>query len=180
VFNDGTQARADTIIFATGYHINFPFLPEPLGRGDGCQFPLYRRILSPHTEALAFIGILEPGPGLLAIVERQAAWLGEVLAGGLPLPGPEEMWRAIDGGGERRSRRQFSATGPHTLLCNRHAYLRILNRDLRRVRWRQRFRFRLKRGAAPPPRSLVVRGEHLDSRPDTPPPAREQSAALDV
>ena len=142
VFDDGTQAREDTIIFATGYHVNFPFLPETLGRGDGWQFPLYRRILSPHTEGLAFVGILEPGPGLLAIVERQATWLGEVLAGRLPLPGPEEMWRAIDGGGERRSHRQFSATGPHTLLCNRHAYLRILNRDLRRVRRRERFHAR--------------------------------------
>src|SRR5258708_29307925 len=34
VFNDGTKARAAAIIFATGYHINFPFLPQPLGRGD--------------------------------------------------------------------------------------------------------------------------------------------------
>lgn len=137
-FNDGSNARADAIIFATGYHINFPFLPERLGRGDGWQFPLYRRILSPHVEGLAFIGILEPGPGLLAIVERQAVWLGEVLARRLAVPGHEQMWQAIDGGGERRSHRQFSATGPHTLLCNRHAYLRTLNRDLRRVGGRHR------------------------------------------
>jgi dimethylaniline monooxygenase (N-oxide forming) len=133
VFNDGRRARADAIIFATGYHINFPFLPEGLGRGDGWRFPLYRRILSPHVEGLAFIGILEPGPGLFAIVERQAAWLGEVLAQRLQVPGHEQMWSAIDGGGERRSHRQFSVTGPHTLLCNRHAYLRTLTRDLRRV-----------------------------------------------
>jgi dimethylaniline monooxygenase (N-oxide forming) len=175
-FTDGTKARADTIIFATGYQINFPFLPAPLGRGDGWQFPLYRRIVSPHTEGLAFIGILEPGPGLLAIVERQAAWLGEVLAERLPLPGRKEMWRAIDGGGERRSRRQFSATGPHTLLCNRHAYLKILNRDLRRVRRRQSLRSRLKRGAAPSPRSLVVRDEHLEDSHDTPPLAQRSTA----
>jgi hypothetical protein len=47
---------------------------------------LDRRILSPHVEALAFIGILEPGPGLFAIVERQAVWLGEVLARRLGVP----------------------------------------------------------------------------------------------
>jgi dimethylaniline monooxygenase (N-oxide forming) len=138
VFSDGSETPADAIIFATGYHINFPFLPERLGRGNGWQFPLYRRILSPHAVGLAFIGVLEPGPGLLAIVERQGTWLGEILGGRLPLPGHEQMWRAIDGGGERRSRRQFSATGAHTLLCNRHAYLRVLNRDLRRARRRRR------------------------------------------
>jgi hypothetical protein len=134
VFSDGSEANADAVIFATGYRINFPALPAELGRGEGWQFPLYRRILSPHAEGLAFIGILEPGPGLLEIVERQGEWLGEVLAGRLPLPSRDRMWRAIDAGGERRSRRQFSATGPHTILCNRHAYLRSLRRDLRRRR----------------------------------------------
>ena len=132
-FADHSEDGADTIIFATGYRINFPFLPDHLGRGRGWEFPLYRRILSPHADALAFIGILEPGPGLLEIVERQAEWLGEVLAGRLRVPERERMWRAIDAG-ERRSRRQFSGSGPHTLLCNRHAYLRLLARDLRRGR----------------------------------------------
>lgn len=134
VFDDGGETQADAIIFATGYQINFPFLPEPLARGHGWQFPLYRRILSPHAAGLGFIGILEPGPGLLAIVERQAAWLGETLARRLPLPAHEQMWQAINRGGERRSHHQFPATGPHTLLCNRHAYLRVLDKDLRRAR----------------------------------------------
>ena len=135
-FTDGSEARTDAIIFATGYRINFPFLPEQLGRGDGWEFPLYRRILSPHAEKLAFIGIVEPGPGLLEIVERQAAWLGEALAERLPIPDRKLMWQVIDAG-EQRSRRQFSVTGAHTILCNRHAYLRLLGRDLRRQRSRR-------------------------------------------
>jgi len=136
-FADGREERADAVVFATGYRINFPFLPERLGRGDGWQFPLYRRILSPHADGLAFIGILEPGPGLLEVVARQSQWLGEALARRLPIPSRDRMWRAIDAGGERRSRRQFGSTGPHTLLCNRHAYLRVLKRDLslRRYPW---------------------------------------------
>ena len=129
VFDDGSDAPADAVIFATGYRINFPALPAEMGRGTGWQFPLYRRILSPHADNLAFVGILEPGPGLLEIVERQGEWLGEVLAGRLPLPPREHMWREIDAGNERRSRRQFGATGAHSILCNRHAYLRSLKRD---------------------------------------------------
>ncbi|HZO58184.1 MAG TPA: NAD(P)-binding domain-containing protein [Solirubrobacterales bacterium] len=134
VFDDGTEAAADAIVFATGYRINFPALPAELGRGQGWQFPLYRRIVSPHAENLAFVGILEPGPGLLEIVERQGEWLAEVLAGRITLPSRERMWRAIDAGSERESHRQFVATGPHSILCNRHAYLRSLKRDLRRKR----------------------------------------------
>jgi hypothetical protein len=74
--------------------------------------------------------VLEPGPGLFEIVERQATWLGEVLAERLDVPPRRQMWQAI-GRSERRSRRQFGATGDYTILCNRHAYLRILDRDLR-------------------------------------------------
>jgi hypothetical protein len=120
-------------VFATGYRIDFPFLDGDLGRGDAWEFPLYRRILSPRAPRLAFLGVLEPGPGLFEIVERQARWLAAVIAGHLPIPDGRAMWQAIDRG-ERRSRRQFGQTGGHTILCNRHAYLRTLNRDLRRAR----------------------------------------------
>src|SRR5262249_51415981 len=52
VFADGGVEEVDAIVFATGYRVNFPFLPDPLGCGDGQQFPLYRRILSPHADDL--------------------------------------------------------------------------------------------------------------------------------
>jgi dimethylaniline monooxygenase (N-oxide forming) len=131
-FADGSEEPVDAIVFATGYRISFPFLASELGSGRGWEFPLYRRILAPDAPGLAFIGVIEPGPGLFAIVARQGAWLGEVLAGRLLVPERGRMWQAIDAGGERRSRRQFGATGAHTILCNRHAYLRLLARDLRR------------------------------------------------
>src|SRR5439155_21271292 len=75
-FSDGTSEEADVVVFATGYRVGFPFLPRRLGRGEGWEFPLYRRILSPHARGLAFVGVLEPGPGLFEIVERQSKWLG--------------------------------------------------------------------------------------------------------
>ncbi|MGH2831968.1 MAG: flavin-containing monooxygenase [Solirubrobacteraceae bacterium] len=133
-FEDGSESQVDAILFATGYRINFPFLSARLGQGNGWEFPLYRRILSPRASGLAFIGVLEPGPGLFEIVERQATWLGEMLAGVLPIPDEQGMWKAIDAGGERRSRRQFATTGRHTILCSRHAYLRLLAKDLRTAR----------------------------------------------
>jgi dimethylaniline monooxygenase (N-oxide forming) len=132
VFDDGSRAAADALVFATGYRISFPFLDDDLGRGRGWEFPLYRRILSPHAPGLAFVGVLEPGPGLFEIVERQAQWLAAAIGGELAIPRERAMWQAIDAG-ERRSRRQFADTGRHTILCNRHAYMRVLGRDLRRA-----------------------------------------------
>jgi cation diffusion facilitator CzcD-associated flavoprotein CzcO len=129
-FADGRREAVDAIVFATGYRVNFPFLPEPLGRGDGQQFPLYRRILSPYADNLAFIGILDAGVGRLEIVERQTQWLTEVLSGRLTPPPRAQMWATIDAGNEPRSYRRFGGSGAHTTLCDRHAYLRALSRDL--------------------------------------------------
>jgi PPOX class probable F420-dependent enzyme len=131
-FADGSEVRADAIVFATGYQIGFPFLPADLAQANGRQFPLYRRILSPHAPGLAFIGIVEAGPGTFELVERQSQWLALLIGGRITAPHAEAMWKAIDAG-ERRSRRQFAATGAHTIYCNRHAYLRVLARDLRRA-----------------------------------------------
>jgi PPOX class probable F420-dependent enzyme len=131
IFGDGSEEPADAIVFATGYRIAFPFLSDRLGRGSGWEFPLYRRILSPRAPALAFIGVVEAGPGMFEIVERQSQWLAKAIAGRVPVPASDAMWRAIDAG-ERRSRRQFAATGRHTIMCNRHAYLRVLAADVRR------------------------------------------------
>ena len=68
-FADGSETPADSVVFATGYEIGFPFLPADLGRGDGWEFPLYRRIVSPRARRLAFIGVVEAGPGMFEIVE---------------------------------------------------------------------------------------------------------------
>lgn len=132
-FADGSRAVFDTIVYATGYRINFPFLPAELGRGDGADFPLYRRIVSPRAEDLYFIGIVEPGPGLLEIVERQSDWLGEVLAGRIHRPEPSRMWSAI-AAAEPRSRRRYRSCDPKTIYCDSHAYLRALDRDLHRAK----------------------------------------------
>ena len=130
VFADESDECFDTIVFATGYRIDFPYLPEPLGRGRAIEFPLYRRILSPYAENLAFIGILDAGAGRLKIAEAQADWLGAQLSGHIKTPDRDAMWRAIDACGERRSRQRYGSSGKHTVLCDRHAYLRTLRRDL--------------------------------------------------
>jgi dimethylaniline monooxygenase (N-oxide forming) len=142
---DGGEEPADAVLFATGYEIGFPFLPDELGRGHGREFPLYRRVISPHAPRLAFIGVVEAGPGMFELVERQSHWLAALIAGRLSLPAREAMWAAIDRG-ERRSRRQFAASGRHTIFCNRHAYLRALDEDLRRARRSVRASARPRRG----------------------------------
>ncbi|HEX4837626.1 MAG TPA: hypothetical protein VFV03_03780, partial [Solirubrobacteraceae bacterium] len=84
----------------------------------------------PHSKNLAFIGILDAGAGRLKIAETQAKWLGAQLAGHIETPDRDAMWRAIDACGEPRTRQRFNSSGTHTILCDRHAYLTVLRKDL--------------------------------------------------
>lgn len=129
-FGDGSEEPVDGIVWATGYRMSFPFLPEPIGRAEDSRFPLYRRIVSPRARGLYFVGILEPGPRLPLVMEMQSRWLAEHLAGRIALPSEDGMHAAIEAA-EPRTRRQFAARGVGTVFCDGHSYLRLLRRDLR-------------------------------------------------
>jgi cation diffusion facilitator CzcD-associated flavoprotein CzcO len=135
-FSDGTTEMVDHIVLATGYRISFPFLSPALLRPDGMTLPLYRRIVPPEVPGLYFIGLVDAPTGLLPVVERQSAWLADVLTGRLALPDRATMHAAADAA-EPRTRERFPREHPHSIRCDPHAYLRTLARDRRRGRVRR-------------------------------------------
>lgn len=131
-FADGSEGEFDAVVYATGYRISLPFLSRGLLEPRGRRLPLYRRIVPPRLTNLFLAGFVDAPSGLLPLVETQGAWIAAVLEGRLPLPGPAEMWRAIDRS-ERRSRRRFPEEAPDSIRCDPHAYRRLLRSDLRRA-----------------------------------------------
>ena len=150
-FTDGSVEAIDRIVCATGYRINFPFLPPSLVSVRGTSVPLYRRIVPPDLSGLYFIGLVDAPGGLLPIVERQSAWLGDVLTGRLELPQRARMLAAIDAA-EPRSRERFPLEPPHSIRSDPHAYLRLLAGDRRRARLR---------GGTVPARRTVAAADRL-------------------
>lgn len=132
-FADGSVEAIDRIVCATGYRISFPFLPPAVLAAEGVALPLYRRIVPPAVPGLYFIGLVDAPTGLLPVVERQSAWLADVLTGRLALPGQSAMRAAIDAA-EPRTRERFPREPVHSIRCDPHAYLRTLARDRRRAR----------------------------------------------
>lgn len=101
-FEDGTAAKVDVIILATGYLYSFPFLPQDIqARLLSCENNndpvdgwlvrgLFKRVWYPFltdaTAALCFVGLPN---GLLSpsiLFEFQANWIARVLAGAASLP----------------------------------------------------------------------------------------------
>ncbi len=78
VFTDGSRVQADLVLFATGYLIRFPFLPDGLIPG-GDRPRLLRNVLHPDRTDLAVIGLIQPDSGQFALVHWQSVLLASFL-----------------------------------------------------------------------------------------------------
>lgn len=94
-FEDGTSADFDVIIYATGYNITFPFFDEDFLSAPGNHIKLYKRILKPGIEDLAFAGFAQAVPTLFPFVEAQARLIAAYAGGYYRPPSVPEMERVI-------------------------------------------------------------------------------------
>lgn len=83
----------DAILFCTGYHYRFPFLPPAFARvRNNSVWGLYRQLVVIDRPTLAFVGLpfrIVPFP----FFQRQARWFARMLAGGFSLPDRAERRR---------------------------------------------------------------------------------------
>ena len=95
-FADGSSDEFDVIVYATGYNITFPFFdPEFISAPDN-RIRLYKRILKPGIDELAFAGFAQATPTLFPFVECQARLIAAYAAGLYRPPPVAEMERVID------------------------------------------------------------------------------------
>ena len=95
--DDGTQIEADLVIMGTGWQRDMSFLSEELKAQvyNNGRFRLFRRILPPGQQRLAFIGFF---PTLTCPLSSEigAHWAAQYFSGNMTLPSIEEMDREID------------------------------------------------------------------------------------
>lgn len=137
VFTDGSSARADLIVWATGYNVSFPFLAPELVQVTENELPLFQRTLHPDIPGLYFIGLLQPVGAVMPLAEAQGAWVAELLREEYALP-PRDEVRARMERDHRVNRRQFYASPRHTMEVDFDRYLWSLGRERRRGRRRAR------------------------------------------
>ncbi|XP_063056496.1 flavin-containing monooxygenase 5-like [Engraulis encrasicolus] len=100
VFEDGTQVhKVDVVVFATGYHYDFPFLPEELRVREGYRLSLYKHVFPPGLQraTLAVVGFIHALGAVIPLAEMQARWATRVFKGLATLPSKREMLEDIQG-----------------------------------------------------------------------------------
>lgn len=93
VLAGGERIAADTVVYATGYRLELPFLPDEVAArvfdADGC-LRLYRNVLPPEVPSLAFVGFNSAIASPLA-AEVAAHWLAAYWSDRMRVPAPAEM-----------------------------------------------------------------------------------------
>lgn len=124
-FTDGSSEEYDTLIWATGYEIAFPYLPPGQAPQGEKIKRLYLNIFSLDEPTLLFLGLIQPNGCLWNLSEKQAALVARYICGVYKLPPDasaqaEKAWQA--------HRKRYADSPRHLLEVDWYDYATLLDR----------------------------------------------------
>lgn len=129
-FEDGTEGEFDTIIWATGFRIEVPFLDDVLPDwGNATQVPLYLRMIPPGQAGLYFIGLIQPVGCIWVAADLQARLAAAEVAG--TWQRPDDMAAQIQRDLKRDARR-YKSSHRHAIQIDMHEYCGKIRGELRK------------------------------------------------
>jgi hypothetical protein len=86
-FNDGSSEEFDVIIWATGYHIGFPFLDQAVVNWEEpAPVPLYLKMMHGEIPSIFFVGLFQPIGCIWRLADHQARIAALQIKGTLSRP----------------------------------------------------------------------------------------------
>lgn len=132
-FADGSREQIDTIIYATGYDIAFPFFSQDLLDTSDNSVRLYKRVVHPVHHNLFFVGLIQPWGAIMPLAEEQSNWVAEMLTGACGLPAEAAMTEEMDAYA-RKLQKRYASSPRHTIQVDFYAYLDEIRKERRRGR----------------------------------------------
>lgn len=128
VFEDGSSAHVDVVVYCTGYKITFPFFDTELVSAPDNRISLYKRVFHPTIPRLAFIGLVQPLGAIMPIAEEQGRLVADWLVGRYALPTGPEMAASMAADDEA-VRRRYIGSKRHTIQVDFDLYLHELRAE---------------------------------------------------
>ncbi len=134
-FTDGSTEEFDTLIAATGYALDLPFVPSDIAKSDASSLDLFVRIVPPDWRGFYFLGFFNSDSALNWIVEGQIRWLREIELGRAALPDKAGM---LDEIAARKAwvRRLFKDSPRHGIEVEHMPYFADLRRTMKEAQRR--------------------------------------------
>ncbi|MFN4144759.1 MAG: flavin-containing monooxygenase [Runella sp.] len=132
IFEDGTSANYDLIIYATGYQVTFPFLKDKtFDIGQTNDLRLYKKMIHPDWPNLFFLALLQPLGAIMPLAEIQAKWIAKLIKNEAKLPSPTQMWQDIEKDKQQMQKR-YKASPRHTLQVDFYPYKESIEKEMKR------------------------------------------------
>lgn len=91
-FVDGTELEVDTIIAATGYHIDLPFLDASIAPVRERRLEAWKRVVHPDRPGLYFIGFFNVSGGAnISMMDTQSELMTALISGRISRPSAAAM-----------------------------------------------------------------------------------------
>lgn len=123
-FTDGSHAEFDTVIFATGYQISFPFFDKALiDFTHSTKIPLYRKMMHLDYDNLYFIGLCQPQGCIWPLADYQSKIAARIITGTLKRPDQlnQKIAKEVD-----KPHYRFKSNMRHALEVDYHVFRREL------------------------------------------------------
>jgi len=131
-FVDGVSERFDSVIAATGYVTEYPYLPPRSLPLSGTRPELYNRVVHPTAPGLFFIGLFDVSGGSnIRMMDDQAEYIAAVASGAVKLPDEAGM-RAAVAADHAWAAKQFPDSPRYGLELDPRRYRKALARDYAR------------------------------------------------
>ncbi len=132
-FVDGSTETFDSIIAATGYVTQFPYLPPGASPLNGTRLDLYNRIVHPSLPNVFFIGFFDVSGGSnIRMMDDQAEYIAAIAGGAIKLPARDTMLAAI-AADHAWAEKQFPDSPRYGLELDPFRYRKLLARDQARA-----------------------------------------------
>ena len=128
IFADSSREPVDTIIYCTGYKVDFPFFRPELISAPSNDLPLFSRVFHPQFKDLFFIGLLQPLGAIMPLAELQSEWVADYLVGDYALPSIAEMMRAISNDRDAM-RKRYGNSPRHTMQVDFAPYASMVKKE---------------------------------------------------
>jgi Flavin-binding monooxygenase-like len=127
-FRNGKSEPFDTIVWATGFHISFPFLDSSVVDWDtGRSPPLYLKMMHRRIANLFFIGLFQPIGCIWRLADHQARIAALQILGRLARPADIEARIKRQ---DRSPHWQFDSAPRHAVEVDYHDFRRELLQEL--------------------------------------------------
>ena len=128
-FTDGSQEAFDTLIFATGYQISFPFFDKSIiDFSNTTEIPLYKKMMHADYDNLYFIGLCQPQGCIWPLADHQSKIAARIISGAMQRP--EQLHQKI-AKEMKKPHYRFTSNVRHALEVDYHLFRRELLQLLR-------------------------------------------------